>query len=916
MDLLTFIVAGLTTGAVYGLAGVGLVLTFKTSGVFNFAHGALATIAAYAFYTLHVSHHMAWPVAGAIVVLVLGPLMGLLMELLVRRIQTASLALQIAATVGVLLAVEAAVQLIYGTDSLHTVPAFLGSGGFTIGGTVVQWSQLITLIFALVATAALSAYFRLSRRGIAMRAVVDNPELLGVTGTSPVATRRLAWMIGGVFVSACGVLFAPLMALDAVNLTLLIVSAFGAAAIGAFTSLPYTFLGGLGVGVLASLCTKWFTTGILAGVPSALSFIVLFVVILVYPKRHLMGPAFSVPRSQVARRAPASLQALGGLALLVLLLLVPSFAGLHIVDWTVAVATVVVFLSLALLVKTSGQVSLCHISFMALGATSFAHFSGGAGIPWLGALLLAGLVAVPVGAVLAIPAGRLSGLYLALATLGFGLLLQYMFYNESMMFGSNMLGLNVPRPDLSWVDLASDNGYYYLTLAIVVVTTAIVIALSRGRLGRLLRAMADSPTALATSGAAASLTRVIVFCLSAFLAAMGGALVGAAMSVVTTTSYSPITSLTYFVLIMINPGRLPWNAVLAGAGMILIPSYLPGGNVSIVLQLLFGICAILVAVMPTRAGGASKVTDWVNATFGRIQLRWPGRGHRTVAEVATAAPAAEDRRVRPGLLVVEGLQVRYGGQVAVDGLALQARTGEITGLIGPNGAGKTTTFNACSGLLRPTQGRVLLDGRDIGRARPAARARLGLGRTFQKVELLESLSVWDNVAIGYESTLAGANPLSHLFSRPGDNARLAARTADALRICDLVELASVPVMSLSTGQRRLVELARCVAGDYRILLLDEPSSGLDRAETERFGKILQALVEERGLGILLVEHDMTLVTDVCDRVFVLDFGKPLFAGTAREAMRSPLVQSAYLGSDALSQQLDASGSDVAEAVAS
>ncbi|MGH3634712.1 MAG: ABC transporter permease subunit, partial [Mycobacterium sp.] len=564
MELLPFIVAGLTTGAVYGLAGAGLVLTFKTSGVFNFAYGALATVAAYSFYTLHVSLGLSWPVAAAIVVLVLGPLLGMFMELLARRVQGSSLALQIAATVGVLLAIEAGAQLIYGTDTLRRVPQFLGSGGFQLAGISVQWSSVITFALAVVATAALSLYFRLSRRGIAMRAVVDDPDLLNTAGTSPVATRRAAWVIGGVFICACGVLFAPLMALDPANLTLLIVAAFGAAAIGAFTKLPLTFAGGLAIGVLASLCTKWFTSGLLAGVPPALSFIVLFVVILVYPRRYMMGAAFSVPRLRAAWHSPASLQILGGAALLVLLILVPSFAGLHLTDWTVAVATVVVFLSLGLLVRTSGQVSLCHVSFMAIGAAAFSHLAADAGVPWLLSLVLAGLCAVPVGAILAIPASRLSGLYLALATLGFGLLLQYMFYNQSYMFGTNMLGLDQPRPDWSWIDVGSDEGFYYLTVVIVVITAAVVIALSRGRLGRLLQAMADSPTALATSGAAADVTRVIVFCISSFLASMAGALGGVAMMTVSTTSYSPILSLTYFALIMINPGRLPWNAVLAG----------------------------------------------------------------------------------------------------------------------------------------------------------------------------------------------------------------------------------------------------------------------------------------------------------------------------------------------------------------
>ena len=225
--LLPFIVIGLTTGAVYGLAGVGLVLTYKTSGVFNFAYGALAAVAAYAFYVLHVLNGWAWPLAAVVAVLVVGPLMGLILELLARRIQGRSLALQVASTVGLLLVIEAGVNLIYGTQTVRNVPVFLGAGNFRLLGTNVQVAQLVTFLFAIAVTVALSAFFRVSRRGIAMRAVVDNPELLDIAGTSPANTRRQAWIIGCTLAAASGVLFAPLLPLDPVQLTLLVVAAGG-----------------------------------------------------------------------------------------------------------------------------------------------------------------------------------------------------------------------------------------------------------------------------------------------------------------------------------------------------------------------------------------------------------------------------------------------------------------------------------------------------------------------------------------------------------------------------------------------------------------------------------------------------------------------------------------------------------------
>jgi ABC-type branched-subunit amino acid transport system ATPase component len=250
----------------------------------------------------------------------------------------------------------------------------------------------------------------------------------------------------------------------------------------------------------------------------------------------------------------------------------------------------------------------------------------------------------------------------------------------------------------------------------------------------------------------------------------------------------------------------------------------------------------------------------------------------------------------PGLEVVD-LSVRYGGNLAVDHVTLTAPVGRLTGLIGPNGAGKTTTFNACSGLLRPATGHIQLFGEDVTRRSPAARARRGLGRTFQRMELFTSMTVAENLALGREAGLAGSNPLRQLAGSRRTTAAVRRTVDKALDVCGIGDLASRPAGTLSTGQRRLVELARAYAGDYRLLLLDEPSSGLDPAESERFGAILRRIVDERGLGILLVEHDMALVMTVCEYLFVLDFGCLIFAGTPAETRRSPIVRAAYLGAD-------------------
>jgi ABC-type branched-subunit amino acid transport system ATPase component len=257
---------------------------------------------------------------------------------------------------------------------------------------------------------------------------------------------------------------------------------------------------------------------------------------------------------------------------------------------------------------------------------------------------------------------------------------------------------------------------------------------------------------------------------------------------------------------------------------------------------------------------------------------------------------------RPGL-EIDDIVIRYGGHIAVNHMSLNAPLGAITGLIGPNGAGKTTTFNACTGLVRPTSGHVRLLGHDVTGASPQSRAQQGLGRTFQRMELFDSLSVRENVALGKEGGFAGSAPWRHLFARRSDAAAVQSAVDDAFRLCGIAHLAERRPADLSTGQRRLVELARCVAGGFKVMLLDEPSSGLDKAETAAFGDVLRTLTSTGEVGILIVEHDMSLVMGICDYIYVLDFGQPIFQGVPRDIASSDIVRAAYLGSEAVEDSL-------------
>jgi ABC-type branched-subunit amino acid transport system ATPase component len=253
-------------------------------------------------------------------------------------------------------------------------------------------------------------------------------------------------------------------------------------------------------------------------------------------------------------------------------------------------------------------------------------------------------------------------------------------------------------------------------------------------------------------------------------------------------------------------------------------------------------------------------------------------------------------------LLIEHLSVRFGGLVAVDDLSLSAPAATVTGVIGPNGAGKTTTFNACTGTVPMTTGHIQLGDHELDGLSTSSRAALGLGRTFQRMELFDSMTVADNVALGAEAFFSSVSPVGQLRSPRRERQSIRDRAADAVARCGIEQIAHRIAGDLSTGQRRLVELARAIATPFRFLLLDEPSSGLDAGETARFGEIVRQFVADTGIGLLLVEHDMSLVAAVCSYLFVLDFGQLIFSGTTEDALASDIVRAAYLGTGALSRE--------------
>jgi ABC-type branched-subunit amino acid transport system permease subunit len=430
-------------------------------------------------------------------------------------------------------------------------------------------------------------------------------------------------------------LLAPEIGLDSSILTLLVFYAFGAAAVGAFDSLPLTYLGGVGIGVVTSLLTKYVSLrGPIGALPSTLPFLVLFVVLLVIPKRRLLERGGDVvrraiPPLRLAQRTQWVATAVGIVALIV----VPHIVGSKITIYTQALVYVVLFASLNLLVRTSGQISLCQMTFAAVGGATFAHAIK-AGLPWPAAVLAGGLIAIPVGALVAIPAIRLSGVYLAISTFGFAVLVQQLAFRWAIMFGSPAKApLPAPRPHVSWLHTQADTGYYYVVLVVMALAWALVVGVRRGRLGRLLRGLAEAPVAVDANGANTNLTRLYVFCISAFLAGIAGAVIVPITGSTTPASFDFSISLL-IVAVLFMAGRYPiLGAFVAATLYVVVPGYITNSTTLSYMPVVFGAGAVIAAM----AGGWPVVDRLRASKRSRERLvRSPVKARRAV--LAETAP--------------------------------------------------------------------------------------------------------------------------------------------------------------------------------------------------------------------------------------------------------------------------------------
>lgn len=564
-ELLALTIVGVVTGSIYAVAASGLVVTYTTSGVFNIAHGAVGMLMAFLYW--QVRFDWGWPAAAslAFVLLVAAPLLGVVIErTLARDLAKASLVSSLVVTIGLLLVLMGLALNVWPPEG-RRVDGFFSPGGFDLGPVFVTWHQTVTVLVALAVAAGLRLLMFRTRAGVTMRAVVDHRSLASLVGARPALSSSLSWALGSSLAALAGILLAPVLQLNVQALTLLVVNAYAAAMVGRLRSVPLTFVGAMALGLIESYAVGYLPSdGAFTNLRVAIPTLMLFVILIAMPEVRLRAG------STVVARMPSIVSARGSVLRLGALVIAASAFAAAADEGTLSqvapgLALGLVALSLVPLTGWAGQVSLCQMTFAGLGAFAMVKFGAdGAAI----GLLAAVAIAVPVGALVALPALRLRGLYLALATLAFAVLMDKVFFIRADVFG-NLGAVRVERLNLAGVSLAGERAYFVLLATAFGVIAVALLALRRGSFGRRLSALRDSPVACTMMGLDTTVTKLQVFALSSAIAALGGALYAGLRQTATAGDYTMFSSLPVVLLAVLGgitavSGALVGGLVLAG----------------------------------------------------------------------------------------------------------------------------------------------------------------------------------------------------------------------------------------------------------------------------------------------------------------------------------------------------------------
>ena len=896
-QILLFILLGLGSGALIAGIALAVVLTYRGSGVINLSTGAIAMLGGYAFWALSAGKFTTLPTAVALPLSLLFVLVvGAITEFAVYRpLRNSSPLAKLVASLGVLLIAQSAMILAFGVTP-QPEPGILPTNVVHIFGAVVPIDRFILTGLVIAAAAGLAALYKWTRFGLATRAVAENEAAAMLGGLSPNVISLVNTLLASLLAGALGILAASITQLDPQTLPLQIIPALAAALIAWFTSFGVACAASFGIGIMYSLvqyasAQSWFpqSGGVsLPGVTDLLAFLII-VAVLFWRGSRIPGRGELVERRLPEAPRPQHLMRTGlicGLVGAVLLIVFPF-------DFREALINTLIgaLMALSLVVVTGfvGQISVVQLALAGAAGFTISHMATNFGITFPVAALAGIAVAVVIGLITAISAVRVRGVSLSVVTLAGAVAIEnFGFVNST--WGGGLAGSPVPEPKWFGLNLGPSAPFRgidgnlpspvfgWVALICCVLLMVAVGYIRRGQLGQRMLAVRSNERAAAASAINPRTVKLYAFGIAAGIAGVGGVLYAYNFGSVSADRFGAVTALSLIAFAYAGGITFISGAVFAGllSAQALIPYALDkwfglNGN----WFLLVGGVLLIFTLLQNPEGVAG---DFYRRTHKRPEIRAPDVDAATAAPGARSAPRSPGRSVqrdergdRPAVLRVTGLSVAFGGVRALRDATLEVREGELVGLIGPNGAGKTTLVDAVSGFVGYT-GRVELSGADLSGLPPYERARRGLGRTWQSTELFDDLDVRENLTVA---------------SRGGSAAR-------TLGLVGMDWAAEAMPAQLSMGQRKLVGVARALAAEPRLLCLDEPAAGLDTRESEELGVCLRGLADQ-GQSMLLIEHDMSLVLGICDRVVVLEFGQVIADGRPDVVREDPRVIAAYLG---------------------